>query len=248
MADNASVFEGKAPDKEPVTPTKVADGSIVEVLVGEGRKYASIEALAKSRIEADDFIETLKSENATLREANARAKTVEDVLKRMETKEVSPPDKAVARNAPTEDEIANIVKNTMTGMETARTRENNLKKADDEMKRLFGEKAQEAFLAKAATPELKKALTELASVSPAEFVALFTKGSVVASSTVAASGGVNTAALGNQPVQSTGDPTTKAYYDEVRKKDTKRYYSRDFQLQMHDAAQANPNKFFGRTT
>jgi hypothetical protein len=243
MPDNGSVFEA---DKPQAVPTKAADGSFVEVLVGEGKKYKSVEALAKAYMEVDDFAETLKSENAGLRQKQLEAKTIDDVLKRMETKEVPPADKPGDRKAPTADEIANIVKNTVTGMESAKIQKDNLLKADAEMKRLFGDKAQEVFDSEANTPELKKALQALASVDPVKFVALFTKGSAPAASTIAASGSVNTAGFGVNNTQSETDPTTKAYYDAIRKKNKNLYYSSDFQLQMHEAAQANPDKFFGR--
>jgi hypothetical protein len=48
----------------------------VELLVGDGKKYKTVADLAKSRLEADSFIEQLKGENAALREVvKAKEKT-----------------------------------------------------------------------------------------------------------------------------------------------------------------------------
>ena len=43
------------------------EGSILDALVGEGKKYANLEELAKGKAEADSFIDKLKDENSDLR-------------------------------------------------------------------------------------------------------------------------------------------------------------------------------------
>ena len=54
--------------------------SLVAALVGSGKKYATLEELAKSRLEADSFIDTLKSENAELRKEQSSRTTIMDVM------------------------------------------------------------------------------------------------------------------------------------------------------------------------
>ena len=58
MTDELNVDNGA-----PTPP--VADP--LQELVGEGKKFKSIEDLAKSKVEADRFIDKLKSENDALR-------------------------------------------------------------------------------------------------------------------------------------------------------------------------------------
>lgn len=53
---------------------------LVAALVGEGKKYATIEDLAKSRVEADNFIDTLKEENAVLRNKSQESATAKDIM------------------------------------------------------------------------------------------------------------------------------------------------------------------------
>src|SRR5688572_12541162 len=55
-------------------------GSILEQLVGEGKKFADAEALAKCKAESDAFIETLKREQAELRRELDTRLSLEDFL------------------------------------------------------------------------------------------------------------------------------------------------------------------------
>jgi hypothetical protein len=54
--------------------------SLIEALVGEGKKYSTVEELAKARLEADNFIDTLKEENAELRKLAQEKATIKDVM------------------------------------------------------------------------------------------------------------------------------------------------------------------------
>lgn len=77
--------------------TNVADQAIEEnyldSIVGEGKKYKSIEeaakSLAKKAAHADTFIETLKTEKRTLEDQLASAKKVDDILAALKQDTVS---------------------------------------------------------------------------------------------------------------------------------------------------------------
>lgn len=217
------------------------------MLVGEGRKYQTVEQLAKAYMQADEFIETLKGENSQLREEVQKGATLDDVMKRLEAKPSGGTDQSAktTQSGLSAEQVVSIVRAQLTGLETERTQQANLVKADAELKKLFGEKAKEMFEREAPTPELKKALMSLASVSPEKFVALFVpKGQ---QQTTDNSTSVNTAAL--QGAAASGreaDPTCKEFYDNLRRKEPRKYYSQAVQIQMNKAAVANPNKFFGR--
>ena len=69
----------------------LADTSIVDVLVGEGKKYKSVDDLAKSRITADEHIKQIEFENSNMRTeldslASQRdnSKTIEDILVKLD--------------------------------------------------------------------------------------------------------------------------------------------------------------------
>lgn len=251
MADQASTVFGSdkpaTPEEKKPTESSTQDNPL-GVLVGEGRKYKTAEELAKAYLEIDSFTEKLKGENAEMREKLAGSKTIDDVLTRLSQREAPASDKG-AEGQPTfsADAIAKIVNDVVTGRETARTRQENLLKADAAMKKLFGEKAQAEFEKVAATPEMRKALQNLAEVAPAQFVKMFSPGSQTSGSQTDSGSTVNTVALGDSNQSGrVSDPGAKEYYDAVRAKDRRKYYSADFQLAMHKAAQANPEKFFGR--
>ena len=53
---------------EPQTTTTEEPSSYVETLVGEGKKYANVELLAKSRADADRHIQTLETEHKGMKE------------------------------------------------------------------------------------------------------------------------------------------------------------------------------------
>ena len=56
------------------------EGSILDALVGEGKKYASLEELAKGKAEADSFIDKLKDENSDLRKQAEEKTTIMDLM------------------------------------------------------------------------------------------------------------------------------------------------------------------------
>lgn len=233
------------------TQTQGDPQSPLAILVGEGRKYKTVEELAKAYIAADGFVERLKGENSTLRTEVAKGKTLEEVLERLKaesgsaTQDQGANKAVVSKDAQslTTNDVAAIVRSTVTGMETARTRESNLMKADAEMRKLFGDKAEEMFKKEASTPEMRKALMELASVSPDKFVALFRPAQATGSS-VDHGTSVNSAALSNEQASGrAADPGCKEFYDQLRRKEPSKYYSQAIQLQMNKAAVADPTKF-----
>lgn len=259
MADQASVFstDDKSTTEANPKQTAVSGGDPttgpLALLVGEGRKYRNVEDLAKAYMSADEFLERIKGENATLRDELKRSKTIDDVLERLKAEPSgTPADKGEQKQQPTAgvsaQEVARIVREQLTGAETERTRQTNLVKADAAMRKLFGDKAREVFDKAADVPEKRKALMELASVAPETFVQLFvphgSQGSQVDSGS-----SVNTAALtGGMASGRDADPSCKEFYDTMRRKEPSKYYSHDMQIKMNRAAEANPDKFFGRSS
>jgi hypothetical protein len=251
MSDQTTIFGSTStasnPDKGIVANQPVGDNdNPVAVLVGEGRKYKTEAELAKAYIQADGFIEQLKEENRKLREETAKAKTLDEVLERLKAPDVttqSTTGDTTTTNSFTAADVAKIVKAEITGYETAKTRQTNLQKADAELKRVFGDKAQEVFNSAAPNAETRIAMQALAEVAPEQFLALFTKqttGSTTVHSTV------NTGALNNITANTREtNPGTKEYYNALRRSKPQVYYSQETQSAMNKAAQANPALFFG---
>lgn len=251
MSDQTTIFGGNStassPDRGIVANQPIVDNdNPVAVLVGEGRKYKTEAELAKAYMQADGFIEQLKEENRKLREETAKAKTLDEVLERLKAPEVATHttnENPTANSSFSAADVAKIVKAEITGYETAKTRQANLQKADAELKRLYGDKAQEVFLNAAPNAETRVAMQALAEVAPDQFLALFTK-QTPSSTTVHST--VNTAALGiNSANNRETNPGTKEYYNALRRSSPQKYYSSEVQSAMNKAAQANPALFFG---
>lgn len=205
-------------------------------LVGESGKYKTPDELAKAYIHADTFIEQLKAENAQLRAKTQEAKTLDDVLEQLQQKQQPTAQDTVS--GLDVSQVAEIVKQQITGIETAKTRQANLAKADAAMKEKFGEKALEIYNQKAATPELKKIYKELAEVDPDQFVALFGVGQQQAPQ-----GSVDTPSVNS--AGSLGAPRVKEWSKEwvakVRKENPSLYKSHQFQVDL----MKNADKYFG---
>lgn len=252
MPDQGTIFRGDSSQQQPATTTTTQGDPLPEsvaLLVGEGRKYKTIEELAKAYVNIDGFAETLKSENAALKEDAKKAATLDEVLKRLEVKaDNSTQDQRAqtTQSGLSVADVATIVQQQITGRETQRTQEANLLKADTEMRKLFGDKAEEVFRKEAATPDMKKALMALAAVAPDKFVALFqpatTGGTTTDNSSV-----VNTAALtGGNVSGRVADPGCKEFYDNLRRTKPAHYYSSAVQSTMNKVAVDNPRHFFNR--
>lgn len=238
-----SIFGGEGKDKpEATTPAETKEQGLFAALVGETQKYKSAEDLAKAYTNADEFINQLKEENRKLREQATSAKTIDEVLERInKTSEKKPEDTPV--NGLTEEAVASLVEKTLTGRALATERENNLLHADKLMKEKFGSKAADVFKAKASTPDLQKVYMELASKSPSDFVALFATS--VAPTTPLDSSSVTTivadAGTGNRAAVE----GTKEWATKIRKEQPDLYWSSSFQAKLQQTVLKNPSLYFG---
>lgn len=243
--ETQNLFVDATPSTQQPTKTEDQAPSLVTALVGETQKYKSVEELAKGYANAEEFINRLKEENAELRKQTAQAKSLDDVLaklsERNNTQEDNP---AKEPQGISVDAIAQIVQQQITGIETAKTRQTNLEKADKAMKEKFGEKAAEVFAQAAATPELREVYTKLAAVDPDKFVSLFSGQQVAApqGSTTVDTSNVNTmGTLNNNPRV---EQWSKEWITNVRKTDPKRYWSSEFQYAMSQNVMKRPDLYF----
>lgn len=242
MADQTIFEDSTAP--QPAANT--VQDPLVSTLVGEGKKYKTVDELAKAYMNADEFVETLKSENRELRDKVAAAASIDEVLKKLETKTEQDDSPVKPEGTLSASDVAELVRTTITGLETTKSREANLRKADGKMKEVFGDKAEEVYKKAAATPEMHRAFMALAEVDPDSFLRLFTT-STSTVGTQTDSGSVASRAI---ELNSGGDrskmPGTKEYYSAMRRADPNRYYSQATQLEMDRAARDDSKRFYGR--
>jgi|TARA_R110002072_G_scaffold293964_1_gene463684 hypothetical protein len=175
QSEQETSFEGAT------TPSLVGD------LVGEGRKFNDVEALAKGKLEADKFIEQMKQENAALKadlEKTAYRLGVNDHLKEMasdSTSELSgsnnnnggTSNQANTQSTSSEANIESLVEQTLMKREQQSVTKNNIAIVEAELEKTYGTEAAATVQQKAA--ELGLSLSELqgmASKSPTAFMQL----------------------------------------------------------------------------
>lgn len=234
-------------DQPVATPVDIS----TNVLVGEGKKYATVDDLAKAYYNADSFIETLKEENRALRDQVSRVAELDATLDRMQAK-------ASSLNTPREEEvqgvpvdassIAEMVEQTLTKREAENVLKNNMKLADEKLRAVFGDKAKEVFTSQTSNPALRNTLTTLAQTDPDAFVNYFVNAVGIkkqeSTSVVDGVSKVNTVNLASVYGNRANDPDTRDYYAHLRKTNPTLYYSQDVQIKMQKAALNNPQKYF----
>jgi hypothetical protein len=239
-----TIFSGQAQPNQggEATPAKTEETGLLTALVGEKQKYRSVEELAKGYVNADEHIKRLEEENRKLREAQAAAKTLDDVLERMQTKQEEPKTQAPVQ-AVSAEQIAQLVEQTLTGRETAKTREANLLAADKLMKEKFGDKAAEVFKGRASTPELQRVYMEMAAIDPQQFIGMF------GGSAPAPQGNVAMPSVSTTSVSPSSNRVnvewSKEWVAKTRKENPTLYWSTEFQSKLASTVAQNPSLYFG---
>lgn len=247
--DNKTMFDNNASvpvTPNPETPTEI--NSYQDHLVGDGKKFQTTEDLAKGKFESDQYIERLLREQEELRtDLNTRL-TLEELLAKREAEQASnppgtPPE---GERTPIDDvnhgasnldpnEIANLVKQSLTQEQQQNARASNMAQAAEALKERWGPNYVETLRQRGRELGMTEdALDNLASESPRAFTSLVL-------------GERKKVQDGSAPVSSVSVTTTNAstvpgrdmkYFKELRKTDPRTYWSSRVQNEMHTLAQA----------
>lgn len=222
--------------------TDPAETDPVAELVGEGKKYKTVADLAKAKLEADRFIEQLKSENKGIREEFSNAEAAQAQLDelRQEIANLKKQSNAVQPRDNTnpqldESAVEALVSRVITQREATNTAAENIKEANKQLIASAGSVEQAQSLVKAKASELGLSIDELKAVaakSPTAFLKMVSDGKTVPPAGVSAKGSHNTE---SGPVISDTKPGTKAYYENIRKTNKKLYWSPTIQNQIAEA-------------
>ncbi len=239
------------------TTTTETPASPLETLVGEGKKYKTVEDLANAYIHADSFIKsTVRELQEVKEELNVRLDT-EDVLKRARQNQSnvepnpSPETKVKETTTPLSNEdLAARIREITQAERLRETAAQNVTTVATRLIEQFGDenKANEFVRNKAAELGVGvEFLQDVAARSPKAFFSSIglENPSPKTPPTTPSRGDVNTEAFRNNGTQVKAG--TYAYYENLRKTDPKTYFARDTQLRMHkDAmdAEARGESFF----
>lgn len=205
--------------------------SVLDTLVGEGKKFGDVEALAKGKAQSDEHIVTIEQENAALKEQLARNTSDDD--KAAQVKELLAAVKAQAEKKDegsegdktmSQEELTDIVKDIYQGEKSAETKAANRARGNalvlgkvegnvEAARILVAERAQ-------AVGMTVQALAELSESSPEAFATLVGVGDSTANSNGSLQQLPNQSmdALNNQEtVMEVDGFKTKAWFDAQRK-------------------------------
>lgn len=253
------------PNDETATP-KV---SYVEALVGPGKKYKDIETLAKSVVDKDVFIETLKTESKQVREELNKRLTLEDFLDKTAPKEQpnSSASKQVHNHEPVEreeirepaprsasenirpEQLQTMIKEIINAENTKSTRATNIDTVRMELEKTWGSNYVAQLQTKAKDLGVPTDfLDDMAARAPKAFLALVgveesSKDRVDTSVINPPVGGKQTTFVENVSDHTNGIKNS-AYYDRLRQTNPKEYFSSRVQVERHTNALKLGDKFF----
>ncbi len=246
MADQPNVFQTSV---EPGTQTTqpVKDSQIpvltlpdqVKELVGEGKKYATVEDALKALPHSQSHIQKLETEMSELRKELEGRLSLEEAVAQLkaEGKPAEIPSAMIDQKA-----LSKLVVDTVAGLEVSKKAETNLLAVDKRMKELFGEKAQEKLIDKAK--ELGVSIAHLKTTAEQSPQAFFNLTGIKQEDVrVPAKTGssVNTEQLASTSVAKEG---TYNYYQDIRRKNPTLYFSPKMQNEMHRKAKELGGAFF----
>lgn len=199
--------------------------SVLDALVGEGKKFGNVEELAKGKQASDEHIATVEQENAELKEkleAAAKEGNVAELLEAVKQAAANTGDSDAGQTMSTE-ELTEVIRSVVQGDSAADTKATNRQKGNElVLKKVDGNvEAARALVAERATAlgMSTQALAELSETSPSAFAALIDPdGSTASSGGLSQLPGVRTDVLDqNAPVLELEGYKTKAWFDAKRK-------------------------------
>lgn len=240
-----SVFEGQTEAKEqgqtnaPQVPEELTD------LIGEGKKYKSLEDALRSVPHAQDHISRLERELAEMREDLGKRLSAEEALNKILEQRQSREEEGTPPPDFSPDTLKNLVKDTYKEVTDDERRARNVEQADKAVRDKWGDKAADMLALKAQELGVGiKFLQDTASHSPKAFynlVGLEGGPKQQDHSFESRQGSVNTAGM----EQNSGSvPYSYKWYQQMRKQDPKQYYTPKVQMEMHRKAAELGESFY----
>lgn len=199
MTDNIFDSQPTPPVIDPPNSPQLPDH--LKDMIGEGKKYASVEKALESIPHAQTHIQRIEEENRAMRERMAELKAAEEVYKKLMENNAPPGDTPPSGPVVDEASIASLLDRKLAERETQAKQAANVARVKDALVGKYGDKAQEVYETKAKELGVGvQFLNDLVKHSPKAAEELFgikPKDASVAPSTP----GINTAALNNRPPQ-----------------------------------------------
>ena len=225
----------------------------LEDLVGEGKKFKSVDDLARGKVESDRFIKKLQDELREMREDLNQRLALEQIVDKIESK-VNPGSPASTQSSyqevderetehtaqnMTPEQIEEIVLKSVTKQKEVDTQKQNIDKVRAELEKVWGSRFADRLEEKTSSLGLGKDFaTGLAATHPQAFLKLMLDKGEQAPSTAPAQSSYRPASQGRH------GPMRYKEYQKVRQENPSLYHSAKFQLEMHNAAMAMGEDFY----
>lgn len=221
----------------------------LDTLVGEGKKFATADDLAKAKAESDRFIQQLQAENAELRKTVTTPDRTQEILDRLEalnrkpdpvTPPVVTPPAQRTENLDTRQLTEEDILRLMTQREQKAQATRNVETVKTQLKEKFGD----------SYPQVLKSLQEqmgvtqdflnnIAATSPKAFLQLLPQGKSEGVFTPPPS---NTTQQQFQPTGGKAKPLS--HYNQLKAEDKAKYFSPAVQNQMYKDAMELKEAFY----
>jgi hypothetical protein len=227
--------------------------SFVDHLVGDGKKFKDIEALAKGKLEADRHIseitKTLDELRADLAKQDYAKNLLEQISKGSETGAEQPtPVTTSSSNTENTTQSASdfeaLVEKVITAKEKSKTASQNISVVGEEMQKQYGDKTADVLKAKSLELNMSlDRLKEIAAESPTAFFQLI--GVKKMGEKTSTSTGVTTqSTIRSENFNSYSQDRTFEYYQKLRKENRSLYYSPKIQNTMLQDRERLGDRFY----
>lgn len=242
----------QTPTTTPTGENQTTDSFVQKLVQAKGENFSDPEVIAKSKLEADTFIENLERQNKELREDLSKQEYAKTLLEQLQDKAtktttVNPVEANTGSTVtegdtkPTvsENDLESLISETLSKREKEAKELSNLQQVDKKLDELYGTEADGTIEKKAAELGLtKEYLKTMAADSPAAFFTLIGEEAPKVSNPVTQST-VNTAGVYNQTSERDYN-----YYSKIRRENPSAYYSPKVQREMTLDAERLKDKFY----
>lgn len=251
MADDQSVFAPTQETNPPVSDnnTEGTSQNPLEEWIGEGKKYKSPDDALASIPHAQKHISTIEAENLELKrqidELSTKGGSIDKVLELLQQREQSSSQDSATAGTIDEDALSRMVEQVVDKRSVEQKRKDNLDKAETTARQLFGDKAANVVSEKAKSLGVNvDFLQGIAENSPSAFIKLISEQDANPTNHDRGAGltnsSVNTESLGNNGT----NEKNFAYYNNLRRQDSRKFYSSEVQKEMMHQRSKLGDKFY----
>jgi hypothetical protein len=245
----SNLFTG---DPGAVTPPVDTNKNYFEELVGEGKKFKTPEELARGKAEADAFIEQLKAEQAKLREDLNTKLTLEQYIDKMAAtgQNPNPPPNEPNGNQGENlqglkpEDVERLIDQRVSAREAERIQTENLRTVKETLSQTLGPDFPTKLKSISQSIGMSEDdMNDMARLRPKALLALV-QAQNPGQTQVQFPGPFTPPTSVNRPQTSVTGDRTKKFYDDLKAKDPKAYWTPKIQNQIHQDALRLGEKFF----